>query len=56
MKYGLTIIVTRDDMPGVELKVEMPEVGREHIAKDNPALEAMFVNFDNMTSGFKEEV
>lgn len=55
-KYGLTVIVTRGDMPGVEMKVEMPEVGREHIAKNNPALEAMFINFDNMAgAGTPEE-
>lgn len=54
-KYGLTIIVTRDDVPGVEMKIEMPEVGRDHIAKNNPALEAAFVNFDNMADGAPEE-
>lgn len=54
MTYGLTLIVTRDDMPGVEMKIEMPEVDRDHIAKDNPAVEAVFKSFDHMT-GAKEK-
>lgn len=46
VKYGLKIIVSRDDLPGVELTIDMPEVGREKLDANNPALRAVFEQFD----------
>ncbi len=49
MKYGLKIIVTRDDLPGIELKIDMPEVDHDKVISENPALAAAFRTFDQYT-------
>ncbi len=56
MKYGLKIIVTRDDLPGIEFKIDMPEVERGHVAANNPALRACFEQYDKAVSGLPMEL
>lgn len=54
--YGLKITVTNSDQPGARFTIDMPEVGREKIEAENPALAAVFQSFDRFTTdvGIKE--
>lgn len=48
MTYGLTLILTCKEFPGVELKISMPEIDRTHVDAENPALKAAFKELDKV--------
>lgn len=54
MKYGVKITITRSDLPGIELKIDMPEVGKEKLCTENPAWKVLFDNFDKSVKGIEE--
>lgn len=44
--YGLKITITRSDLPGVELTIDMPEISEDRVRQQNPALNEVMNNFD----------
>lgn len=46
MTYSMKITVSRSDVEGVDLTIDMPEVGRDKIAAENPALASVFDALD----------
>lgn len=44
--YGLKITITRSDLPGTELTVDMPEIGGQEVRDANPAINALLKSFE----------
>jgi len=49
--YGLKITVTRSDLEGIELQVDLPEFDHRQVCQQNPALAAILHNFDAQMAG-----
>lgn len=56
VEYGLKPIITRSDLEGISLSVDMPVVGAdgeiEKLRTENPALHAAFAAFDEQVKAF----
>lgn len=52
--YGMKVIITRSDQPGMELAVDLPVIGArgklDKVRAENPALNSMIEAFDSMVS------
>ena len=53
LTYGLRITVSRDDLPGIELTTNMPEIGR-NVRSENPAIDAILNTYAEQVLGLPE--
>lgn len=53
--YSLNIQISRNNLPGVELRIHLTDVNRQHLEADNPAFASIFRAFDRQVAAFEAQ-